>query len=144
MDVVGRAFRTFCARNSGVSSDKPPIAANSDATIQVSSASIRLLSQSWASCVSYAGAAQLESARVRQRSEGAHETTHFSLVAVSVATLFLVGCNQNVPASAPPSKDTTTVVPVPVPTPAPGEPGPPGPQGPEGPPGPAGPPGKTP
>ena len=74
------------------------------------------------------------------------KTTYLGLVALSAATMLLMGCNQNVPASNPPSGDTTTVVPVPVPTPAPevvpvpGPPGPPGPQGPQGPQGPEGPP----
>jgi hypothetical protein len=66
--------------------------------------------------------------------------TYLSLMALSAATMLLVGCNQNVPASNPPSGDTTTIVPVPVPTPevvpVPGPPGPPGPQGPPGPEGP--------
>ena len=71
------------------------------------------------------------------------KTTYLGVVALSAATMFLIGCNQNVPAGNPPG-DTTTIVPVPVPTPAPeivpvpvpGPPGPQGPQGPEGPPAP--------
>ena len=66
------------------------------------------------------------------------KTRYLGVTALAGAALLLIGCNQNVPASAPPAENTTTVVPVPVPVP--GEPGPPGPQGPEGPPGPQGPP----
>jgi hypothetical protein len=72
------------------------------------------------------------------------KTGYLGLTALAGAALLLIGCNQNVPASAPPAGDTTTVVPVPVPTPVPGEPGPPGPPGPQGPQGPEGPPPPTP
>jgi hypothetical protein len=44
------------------------------------------------------------------------KTKHIGWVALSAATLLLVGCNQNVPADS--KGDTTTIVPVPVPTPA--------------------------
>jgi hypothetical protein len=98
------------------------------------------LSHSGPSCVSYAvsGTMGLPLAR-RNILRVLMKTGYLGLTALAAAALLLIGCNQNIPASAPPAKDTTTVVPVPVPA-EPGPPGPPGPQGPQGPQGPEGPP----